>query len=64
MTLSTNYPEIIQKAAQNKADLIELKESVEKLNTLFTFFIGEPPLPIRAELGHRIETVSEYVPDF
>ena len=52
---------IIQIATQNEKDLRELKESVNKLNDLFTLFVGPSSLPMPRELAQRLATVSRYV---
>jgi hypothetical protein len=54
-------PEIIQIATQNKKDLEELKESVDKLNALFAVFVGTSALPMPSELEQQLKTVSKYV---
>ena len=54
-------PKIIQIATQNKKDLEELKESINKLKTLFAFFVGPSALPMPSELEQQLKVVSEDV---
>ena len=51
----------MQIATQNEKDLRELKESVNKLNDLFTLFVGPSSLPMPSALEQRLAAVSRYV---